>query len=175
VVLDDVRPGTPGKPQTIYLRILGPGSPAPPFLTQRKAMFSNDATGVFTADDGYPWILGGSDVSTPSRATLEAYQANGYLLDMTLGDLQELYAAEDILIGSGMENRPDQPRNPSYRHILEGGKGLFTPHIHTMGYKRLICTPRDSYRPRSDLVRNAAHAIRVTLEDHYSQWQESNE
>lgn len=161
VILDDVQPGTPGKPRTIYLRILGPGSPAPTWLTQRKPAYSNDETGVFTGDDGFPWILGGRDVSTPSRAALDAYRANGFLHDFTIHDLREMYASEDVLIGSGMENRPGAKKNPSYRHVLEGGTGLFTPHPYSMGYKRIMCGSHEPYRPKSDLTRNAAAAIRV--------------
>lgn len=175
VILDNVQPGTPGKPRTIYLRILGPGSPTPEYLTQRKAQYSNDATGVFPDADGYPWILGGRDVSTPTRATLEAYQANGYLQHMTLTDLRDLYAAEGILIGSGMENRPDVKKNPSFRHILEGGTGLFTPEIHTIGYKRVMCSMREPYRPKSDLVRNAAETMRVMQQDNQPLDQEEHE
>lgn len=161
IILDDVPPGSPGKPRAIYLRLLGPGSPAPTYLAQRKPHFTNDATGVGSGPDAYPWILGGRDVSTPNRKTLEAYHANGYLLDMTVGKLHELYAAEDILIGSGMEIRPEVRRNPSFRHVLEGGTGLFTPHPHSIGYKRLMCTPHEPYRPKSELVRNAAAGLRV--------------
>jgi hypothetical protein len=60
-----------------------------------------------------------------------------------------------------MESRPGAKRNPSFRHILEGGTGLFTPHPDSMGYKRLMYTPRDPYVPKSKLVRNAAERIRV--------------
>ena len=165
VILDDVQPGSLGKPRTIYLRILGPGSPAPAWLTTRKAMFSNDHTGIADSSNGFPWILGGSDVSTPTRAALEAYQTNGYLRDMTLADLQDLYAAEGIHLGSGMENEPGVRRNPSFRHVLDGGTGLFTPHPWSMGYKRLMCAPHEPYRPKSETVRNAAAAVRVRPDD----------
>jgi tetratricopeptide (TPR) repeat protein len=161
VILDDVQPGSPGKPRTIYLRILGPGSPAPTWLAQRKPLYSNNHTGVWNGGDGYPWILGGRDVSTPSRAVLQNYQANGYLRNMTMSELQELYASENVLIGSGMESRPDVRKNPSFRHVLEGGTGLFTPHPYSMGYKRLMCAMHEPYRPKSDVTRNAAAAIRV--------------
>ena len=42
--------------------------------------------------------------------------------------------------------------------------GLFTPQADSMGYKRLMCTPREPYEPKSDLVRNAARRIRVQQE-----------
>jgi hypothetical protein len=139
--------------------MLGPGSPKPEYLTRRKAIYGNDATGVRPGD--FPWILGGNDVSTPSRQVLAAYQAGGHLLDLTLSDLQALYDAEGIHIGSGMENRPDVRKNPSFRHILEGGTGLFTPAPESIGYKRIMCKPQQAYRPQSELVRNFAAAMRV--------------
>ena len=162
IILPDVYPGDAGRPRVVYLRMHGADSPDPAWLTATEPLFGNDHTGVRAGD--WPWILGGLDVSTPSRKTLEAYQANGYLLDMTLNDLLELYRAEGINLGSGMESRPGERRNPSFRHILEGGSGLFTPLADSMGYKRLMYTPCEPYRPKSELVRNAARRIRVQQE-----------
>ena len=59
------------------------------------------------------------------------------------------------------ENRPGVRRNPSFRHILEGGTGLFTPRPDSMGYKRLFFTPHEPYEPKSEPVRNARRRIRV--------------
>ncbi len=162
MVLPDVQPGTTRNPRAIYLRLHGLDSPAPDWLAARDLIYGNDHAGVAIGDP--PWILGGYDVSTPSRTTLEAYQAGGFLNDLPVLDFQDLYREEDILIGSGMENRPGILRNPSYRHILEGGTGLFTPQPYSMGYKRLMYTPREAYEPKSELVRNAARRIWVTEE-----------
>ncbi|MCI0364156.1 MAG: hypothetical protein L0Y44_01825 [Phycisphaerales bacterium] len=159
IILDDVAPGSSSSPNAIYLRLHGRGSPNARWLTQRNAIYSNDHTGVRPAD--YPWILGGNDLSTPTRETLQAYHDNGYLLDMTLDDLQALYDAEGIHIGSGMENQPGVRRNPSFRHVLEGGTGLFTPEPNSIGYKRLMCRPHPTYQPKSDVARNVAASIRV--------------
>lgn len=159
IVLPGFQPGTTEAPRAVYLRLHGRGSAAPAWLAASSPVFGNDATGVRHGD--YPWILGGNDVSTPSRAVLEAYQAGGRMLDFTVSDLVALYEAEGINIGSGMENRPGVLRNPSFRHILEGGTGLFTPEPDSPGYKRIMFTPRSPYVPRSELVRNAAERIRV--------------
>ena len=110
MVLPDVEPGRSGKPRAVYLRLHGRDGPNPQWLTARNLIYTNDHTGV--RPGGYPWILGGRDVSTPTRETLNAYHAGGRLTNMTLHDLRELYKAEDIAIGSGMEKRRDQPRNP---------------------------------------------------------------
>lgn len=162
MLLNDVRPGTPRKPTVIYLRLFRDGDGADiSWLTRRREIYSNDFTGVMRNPWGYPWILGGRDVSTPSRATLEAYQSNNRLRDVTVLGLEDLYKAEGILIGSGMENRERQPKNPSYRHILLGGTGLFTPHPYSMGYQRLMFSRQLPYEPRSGAVRNVAKAMRV--------------
>ena len=159
MVLPDFQPGRPGAPRAVYLRLHGRDSPDPAWLTASQPLYTNDHAGVKPGD--YPWILGGHDVSTPSRKTLEAYQAGGRLEDMTVADLRALYEAEGIHLGSGMENHPEVPRNPSYRHILEGGMGLFTPRPDSMGYKRLFFAPHEPYEPKSQLLRNARSGIRV--------------
>jgi hypothetical protein len=84
---------------------------------------------------------------------------------MTVGDLLELYRAEGIGLGPGMESRPGVRRNPSYRHVLDHGTGLFTPHPHSMGYKRLMYTHHSPWELKSQLGRNAARRIRVQQEE----------
>jgi len=157
--LPNVKPGKPGEPRAMYLRLHGRDSPDPAWLTARRLQYTNDHAGAPYGSK--PWILGGRDVSTPTRETLQAYQADGELTDLTLADLKSLYRAENIVIGSGMENRPDTPRNPSFVHILEGGRGLFTPQPYSMGYKKLMYRVRPPYRPQSQRVRNTAERLRV--------------
>jgi hypothetical protein len=120
-------------------------------------LYANNHTGAAE----YPWILGGRDISTPDRKALEAYQAHGYLLDFTLADLKALYDVEGILVGSGMENEPGVPRNPSFRHVLEGGKGLFTPYPYSIGYKRLMCREHPTYQPQTESVKALAASIQL--------------
>ena len=151
--LPDLQPGTFSRPRVIYARMHGHGSPQPPWLAARSLQHGNDHTGVRPGDG--PWILGGSDLSTPSGETLSAYQRHGWLRGAALHDLESMYAAEEILIGAGAEHRPGVLRNPSFRHIVEGGTGLFTPHPDSMGYKRVMYTPHAAFRARSPLVRNA--------------------
>jgi len=136
-----------GRPRAVYLRLHGPHAMKPAWMTAKQLVYGNDAAGV--TDGDWPWILGGRDVSTPTRESLARYQQHGHCTDLTINDLLELYRAEDILIGSGMETRPERLRNPSYRHILDGGTGLFTPMEWSMGYKRLMFMERPAYKPRS--------------------------
>lgn len=149
--LPDFAPGVPGQPRVVYVRLHGPDSPQPAWLTARDLQYTNDA--VPPVAGARPWILGGRDVSTPSRAVVDAYRQHSGLGDLTLLDLQDLYRAEGILIGSGMEDRPDEPRNPSYRHILDRGRGLFTPQPYSMGYKQLMYRRATPYQPQSSMAR----------------------
>lgn len=144
MVLPDFIPGEPGNPRAVYLRLHGPDSPQPVWLTARTLIHGNDHAGVLPGD--WPWIFGGQDVSTPTRQTLEQYQRHGRLNDMPLLDLQDAYRQRGILIGSGMENRPDVRKNPSFRHVLEGGTGLFTPLPYSMGYKRIMYSTHRPWR-----------------------------
>jgi len=154
LVLPDVTPGVAGNPRVIYLRLHGLDSPQPAWLAEHRLVHGNEHSGVREGD--YPWILGGNDVSPPTRATLEAYQRGGHLTDFTVYDLEDMYRQEGILIGSGMENRPDAPKNPSFRHVLIGGKGLFTPQPYSMGFKRLMYSQHPPYEPVSAAVRAPA-------------------
>lgn len=159
-VLPDFEPGEPGNPRAVYLRLHGPHAIKPDWMTATELQYSNDNVGV--SYDDYPWILGGRDVSTPTRKALDRYHASGKLNDITINELIELYAMEDILIGSGMETRDGYLRNPSYRHILDGGTGLFTPMEYSVGYKRLMYTQRSPYRPKSERVRELSQRINGT-------------
>lgn len=174
-VISNVQPGTQRNPSVVYVRLLGRASPIqPPWLTRSQPIIGNDFTGVRPGD--YPWILGGQDVSTPSREVVDAYAAGGNMPPMNAGELRGLYDGEGILIGSGMENAPgaDKNKNPSFRHILEGGTGLFTPYPYSMGYKRLMFQRHPLYEPRSDAVWNLADEIRVMHEGQESS-QHNNE
>lgn len=150
-VLPDLQPGTVERPRTIYIRLHGPDSPQPAWLTAHRLFHTNDHAPPIPG--AQPFILGGDDVSTPTRALVETYRANPVLADLTERDLIDLYRAENLLLGSGMENRSDQSKNPSYRHVLEGGTGLFTPQPDSMGYKRLMYRRAPPYRASSDSAR----------------------
>lgn len=143
-VFPQFQPGTTQRPRALYVRLLGAGSPTPPWLTSLALVYTNDATGVRAGDQ--PWVLGGSDVGTPTSERLADYQRGGALAGWNVNDLRRLYSSQGILVGSGMENREGQPIDPSYRHILEGGIGLFTPHPDSMGYKRIMFTPQPAFR-----------------------------
>jgi hypothetical protein len=160
LVLPEVRPGTTRHPRAVYLRLHGHAPPGATWMSATRAVYGNDHAGVRPGD--FPYILGGHDVSSPSHEVLAAYHAGGHLTGMTLADLADLYRAEGIEIGaaSGSAAAAD-----GQRHILRGGRGLFTPMPDSIGYKRLFFTEWPPYEPRSELVRNAAARIGVHQSD----------
>jgi tetratricopeptide (TPR) repeat protein len=156
MVVPDLEPGTTRQPRVVYLRLHGGSELPPPWLVATSRRYSNDHAGAPAG--AAPWILGGRDVSTPNRDLMQTYRADGVLTRLTLNDLLELYRGEEIHIGSGRENRPGVRRNPSYRHILEGGTGLFTPYPYSMGYKRLMFQDWPAYPRRTSGDRSVATA-----------------
>jgi hypothetical protein len=172
-VISSVQPGTQRSPRVAYVRLLGRACPAQPeWLSRVQPLIGNDFTGVRAGD--YPWILGGQDVSTPSQAVAQAYTDGGSMPPITAGGLRSLYDAEAVFIGAGMAPSKSKQFDASFRHILEGGDGLFTPYPYSMGYKRLMFQRHRNYEPFSDAVWNLAEQIRVEHE-HQAQSQEELE
>lgn len=152
--IHDVEPGTPGDPRAIFVRMLGGGSPSAPWMTEPAPVYTSDHDPAIAAVGG-PFILGGRDVSTPSRAVLDAYRAGGAVPDdWTLGDLERLYDAEGVVLGAGRGGPDPRDHARSYRHVLEGGTGLFTPADGSAGAKRILHRTHPAWRPRSDVARS---------------------
>jgi len=149
-------PGSPDDPAVAYFRFVG--TQTQPGLSASDPIYAYD--GYPPAVGDFPWILGGRDVSSPSQRVLRIYQAGGYFDNWTVEDLERLYRDEGIQFAEGPLEEGDN-RHESYRHILEGGKVLFTPNLNTLGAKLLFYAPHPPYRPVSERVRNLAEAIRV--------------
>jgi hypothetical protein len=157
MVLPDVEPGTAARPRAIYLRLHGPGSPQPGWLTSGRVAHGNDHAGVRPGE--LPWLLGGTDVSTPSPAVMDRYRAAGLDPAVTLEQYRNALAAEGVRIGSGAGGGPGERRNPTYRHVLEGGRGLFTPTPDSMGYRRLFGVGHRAHQPQSREARAIAERL----------------
>ena len=104
-----------------------------------------------------PFILGGRCVRPPSDAVLAEYHEAGFLHDLTLDDLRELYELE------GIQTEFEHGSMPG-RHVLEGGRSLVAPVQGSMGYARLFRQEHAPYRPRSAEVRELAGAIRAQFD-----------
>jgi hypothetical protein len=149
-------PGTADNPAVAYFRFVG--TQTQPGLDASVPVYAYDAYPPAVGD--YPWILGGRDVSTPSAEVLRIYQAGGFFDNWTVEDLERLYFDEGIQFAEGPLEEGDN-RHDSYRHILEGGKVLFTPSLNTLGAKLLYYAPHPPYQPVTDRVRQLAEAIRA--------------
>lgn len=114
----------------------------------RPALYPNDHTGPSVGT--YPYILGGACVCIPTADVLATYQAGGYLIDMTLDELIGLYRAEGIVFDPQPLSSETQQ---TWRHVLDGGKLLYTPLPGSAGYERLTYARHESYEPVSDLVK----------------------
>ena len=151
--------GTPERPRAVYLRLLGPGSPEPAWLTAGRIVHGNDHTGPRPGE--WPWLFGGTDVGTPSPSRMQAYREAGLDPAISLEAYRNALAAEGVRIGSGRGDGPEEPDPAAFRHVLEGGRGLFTPAPDSMGYRRLMGTAHPPHRPQSRAARTIAERIRI--------------
>ncbi len=125
---------------------------APQWATSGRVFYGNDWMGP-PPEGNWPYILGGRDVRTPSPAVLTSYHQAGYLTNLTVADLSELYRAEGVDL-----SLPQAPKGV-VRHLLEGGPSLAPPMAGTAGFARLFGQPRPPYEPKSDKVRELASRI----------------
>lgn len=108
--------------------------------------YTNDVSG--SRGPTLPYILGGRDVRTPSAEVLASYREAGLPPEITsVNDLIDLYKEEGInVVGWDSDERVG-------RHILEGGKSLYTPTPGSLAWPRLYGAVRYPYVPVSERVR----------------------
>ncbi|MBL1215914.1 MAG: hypothetical protein D8M59_00280 [Planctomycetes bacterium] len=116
----------------------------------RSIAHPNDHTGPIVGT--FPYILGGTCVCIPSADVLAAYHAGGYLLDLNLEQLRSLYRAEGIVFDPLPLSSETQQ---TWRHVLDGGRLLYTPLPGSAGYERLTYSTHRPYEPGSEVVREA--------------------
>lgn len=142
--------------QLVYARLVS-AAPAPPrWATSGDILYAND----FAPRAGHitlPYILGGDCVRTPSEEVLEEYQKAGFLRDMTVTDLEQLYREEGI-----RWTIQDENGTPGL-HVLEGGKSLLCPRPGSVGYARLFGARHGPYRPTSKRVKEIYARVQLQL------------
>ncbi len=145
LVLPGVTGPDPGQTLKMYgARLPLLRSPPPPqWAYSGIVRYANDSYAGTVPGDDLPYILGGRCVRRPSDHTLTHYQHAGFLTDMTLADLENLYRLEGIEPG----DRP--PTGHDGLHILEGGRRLDPPTPGSAGFARLFCAEHPPYTPRS--------------------------
>ena len=157
LVLTGLNPPTGPTAQLVYARLVS-AAPAPPtWATSGRIVYAND----FAPHAGQvrlPYILGGDCVRTPSPEALADYQKAGFLLGMTVNELEQLYREEGI-----RWTLQDENGTPGL-HVLEGGKSLVCPRPGSVGYARLFGDRHGPYRPTSKRVRELAAQVQSQLQ-----------
>ena len=152
-----------GTVQFRYVRLPAEGA-ATHWANSGAILYTNDraattfpapptATPSLSDNLALPYILGGRCVRTPNEQVLSDYQRAGFLAGFTLNDLLDLYKEENIEI-VGLSRDPQVGR-----HILEGGRFLYTPLTGTTGFARLYGQTHAPYQPKSARVRALAAQI----------------
>ena len=152
LALTGMHPPGGGAAQLLYVRLPSPTRAPLGWATTGAVYYCNDET-PGAGRVRLPYILGGDCVCTPSETVLSACQAAGYLEDLTVSDLRELYRFEGITIA-------DRQRRGPGLHILEGGNWLFTPVPGTAGFARLYGQRHRPYKPKSPQVRSLAERVK---------------
>ncbi|TVQ77211.1 MAG: hypothetical protein EA380_07660 [Phycisphaeraceae bacterium] len=160
MVLPLVPSGSVQEPAVHLIRIPDRASRNEQWLTSGVIRYANEWVPGRVPGDQLPWILGGTCVHPPTHEALRRYQASGWLRDMTLSDLQELYRLEGI--SWDIESTGGIARG----HILEGGSSLVAPVPASAGFLRLFTQPHPEYRPRSPEVRRLRGQIELELREH---------
>ncbi len=109
-----------------------------------NVLYNNDATPA-VAGDTLPYILGGRCVRTPSADAMESYYRAGLARSVTLNELIDLYREE------GVQVLGESTQGSAGRHILEGGRWLFTPSTGSAGFARLYGREASLWVLRSEL------------------------
>lgn len=110
-----------------------------------QVLYANDVQPKLANGPTLPYILGGRCVATPTPDRMSDYYAAGLPRDVTLDQIVEMYNAEGIVIADM------DPALPG-KHLLEGGKWLYTPVGGTTGYARIYGQEHPAYQPTSSLV-----------------------
>ncbi len=133
--------------QLRYVRLVSPPQRVPPdWAVSDGVYYANPHTRHDADDRPLPYLLGGRDVRHPTERVMDDYWSAGYLRDLTLSDLRELYRLEGVDL-----SREEDGQYPGL-HLLEGGDSLVAPLPGTAGFARIFGQPHAGYTPRSQAV-----------------------
>ncbi len=161
VVLPLVPSGTlqPRDPAIHLVRLPFRSSPIETWTTSGAVIYANEWTPWRIPGDDLPWILGGTCVRPPTHDALLHYQQSGWLTDITLADLEELYRLEAIIWELSASE------GIARGHILEGGSSLIAPVPASAGFLRIFGQQHPPYRPQSLEVRRLREQIEQQRRD----------
>jgi len=150
LVLSDFPVPDSARAQLRYVRM--PVNPAA-WAQSGTILYSNDSSGP-VAGPQLPWILGGHCVRTPSLEVMREYHAAGLPASIGVGQMLDLYKEESIIVAdSALES-------DFGRHILEGGRSLYSPLAGSTGFQRLFGVDHGPYQPKSRRVLELAGQLR---------------
>ncbi len=160
LTLTGLSPPAPGR---LLFRLVRLPAAQTAWADSGRVLYANDSAtsptlsgAVEPADHAsLPYVLGGLCVRTPNERVLSDYQRAGFLIGFTLNDLLDLYKEEGIEV-VGLSRDPQIGR-----HILEGGRFLYTPLTGTTGFARLYGQVHAPYQPKSARVKALAAEIRA--------------
>lgn len=149
-------PGAHERFRVLYAR-LAPSAAPLPWAATDEILYCNDEFDGPYPEPQLPYILGGRCVRIPTYDVLEAYREAGFLQDMSLVDLENLYREEGIYF------TVEDQGGIAGRHILEGGNSLVCPEPGSVGYERIFGQMHEPYRPKSDNCKALAARIATQL------------
>ncbi len=152
MVLTGLAPPDAGGVQMRYVKLNTSGPQS--WAASGQVLYGNEEFTGRVDGDTLPYVLGGRDVSPPSPEAMQRYQQAGWLTDMTVVDLENVYRDEGIALST------EDARGQSRAHVLEGGDSLVTPLGGTAGYARLFGQLHPPYMPRSKDVRELVKRLR---------------
>ncbi|MBI1337283.1 MAG: hypothetical protein GC164_10020 [Phycisphaera sp.] len=153
IILTDLSPPQGPTAQLRFIQLVSTSNspkqatPQPPqWAMSGRVLYCNDYDPK-AGSVALPYILGGDCVCSPTQEALDRYQRAGFLKDLTVEQLQELYTLEKIGLTVGDDNG-----TPAL-HVLEGGSSLVAPLPGTIGYARLFGQKHAPYKASSRQVR----------------------
>ena len=157
-----------GQMELRYVRLNHPAGDqptAPAWSVAGETMYRDSQYPFNVAGDQLPYILGGTCVSIPTGKALARYQAAGWLEDMTVTDLENMYFEEGISLNMDQERElMVNGGGSNFRHILEGGTTLIAPDISSAGYRRIFGQAHADYQPVSEYVYSLNQQIAEDIE-----------
>lgn len=129
--------GQPGKPRVYALRMHhGMGRGMPHWSNRR--LYTSTALG--DQQPGLPYVFGGRDVSPLNESLLNTLQATGQLAGVTQTQFNDATQSLGLFRLPGPQGMDDkQALSPDkYRHVVEGGKVLWTPQPGTHQFQRVF-------------------------------------
>lgn len=146
VVLPDMEAPGDGL-ELAYLRLPMTESP-PTWAVSGEVFYASDFAAPADVEASLPFVLGGRCVRTPTPELVSIYRLAGLPDWVGYEQLMMVYQQEGIVLAQWSNE------GEIGRHVLEGGKTLYSPHKGSMGFVRLFGQEHSPYRPTGPLAKS---------------------